>query len=577
MEAERMSLLRSLVAEWVPLVLVLTACAGPALPATERLSTTRQARTATSQQTLVIAVRGEPPSIASKPLASFSGLLGTPKALFNAELDFRDEREDAQPYLARALPQLNTDSWRVFPDGRMETTYTLKPDLRWQDGQPLVAEDFVFAYRVYATPDLGQASTPPISEIQDVRAPDPLTVLIRWKQLYADAAVLEDGFPPLPGHLLGGPLETLDLDAFSGLPFWSSEYVGLGPYKVVHWEPGAFIEGQAFDGYVFGKPRIDRIRAVFIPDAQTALANVKAGEVHYVSDFVLSVADGQVLEQQWEHDKGGMVLYTPTTLRYTSFQLRPEFVETRALLDARVRTALAYAIDADTAVNVLTAGKGVRTDTLTSPRVGYYPQIERTIHKRGYDPSRARRLMEEAGFTRGPEGFFIGREGQPVQFSVSSTSGIRNEMVVTTYVDSMRRSGFDVNQTIVPLAQMRLPATSAKVPGVQIRGGNNHYVNYTSDAIPHQDNRWLGSNYGGWSDPAYDRAFDGWLIALEPSARVQRIAEMELRISEQVPIIPHFFDVQVNPHPASLEGPVARQTPASGGPFLYAYRWEWRS
>jgi peptide/nickel transport system substrate-binding protein len=238
---------------------------------------------------------------------------------------------------------------------------------------------------------------------------------------------------------------------------------------------------------------------------------------------------------------------------------------------------VAHAIDADTAVNVLTNGKGVPTDTLTSPRVDYYREIDRAVQKRDYDPRRTQQLMEEAGFTKGSEGFFVGRDGRPLQFSVSSTSGIRNETVVATYVDGMRRSGFDVNQTVVPVAQMRLPATSAKVPGLQVRGGNNHYVNYTSEAIPREDNRWLGSNYGGWSDPAYDRAFEAWLTALDQSDRVQRIADMERRISAQAPIIPHFFDVQVNPHPAALVGPVARQTPASGGPFLYAYRWEWRS
>jgi len=288
------------------------------------------------------------------------------------------------------------------------------------------------------------------------------------------------------------------------------------------------------------------------------------------------VLDGQVLEQQWG-DTGGSVLYTPTTLRYTSFQQRPDYVETPALLDVRVRRAVAHGIEADTAVNVLTSGKGVPTDTLTSPRVDYYQQIDRAIEKHEYDPRRTQQLMEEAGFTKSAEGFFVGRDGQPIRFSVSSTSGIRNEAVAATYADSLRRSGFDVSLAAIPVAQMRLPRTSAVVPGVQIRGGNNHYLNYTSQASPGPDNRWYGSNYGGWTNPGYDGAYQGWLTTLAQSDRTKHIAEMERIISEQVPIIPHFFDVQVNPHPAALQGPVARQTPDSGGPFLYAHKWEWRS
>jgi hypothetical protein len=70
-------------------------------------------------RTLVLAVRGEPPSLAAQELVAFSGSLQRPRELFNAQLDFRDERERPRAQLAEALPQLNSETWRVFPDGRM--------------------------------------------------------------------------------------------------------------------------------------------------------------------------------------------------------------------------------------------------------------------------------------------------------------------------------------------------------------------------------------------------------------------------------------------------------------------------
>src|SRR6476660_6201894 len=76
-------------------------------------------------RTLVMIARGEPPSLAAKPLVS-AGAVGNIVPLFNATLDYVDENGTAHPYLAEALPELNTDSWRVSPDGRMETTYRLK-------------------------------------------------------------------------------------------------------------------------------------------------------------------------------------------------------------------------------------------------------------------------------------------------------------------------------------------------------------------------------------------------------------------------------------------------------------------
>src|SRR5688572_8352741 len=202
----------------VPLVLVLllSACA-PTSPSARPTGGGAPDSSAASNQTLVIAVRGEPPSVASKPVVDFSGSLGRPRELFNANLDFLDERERAQPQLAESLPELHTDTWRVFPDGRMETTYRLKPNLTWHDGTPLSAEDFVFAHRVYATPAFGLSATPPIGQMEEIIAPDPRTVVIRWRQPYPDAVALDRDFQALPRHILADSLSALDPTAFASL------------------------------------------------------------------------------------------------------------------------------------------------------------------------------------------------------------------------------------------------------------------------------------------------------------------------------------------------------------------------
>src|SRR5437762_1710342 len=80
-----------------------------------------------------------------------------------------------------------------------------------------------------------------------------------------------------------------------------------------------------------------------------------------------------------------VVLYSPVTLRQTLFQLRPDVVETPALLDVRARRAIAHGFDRAAAVDFLEAGKGTVTDTFTHPREVYYPEIERVIEKHPYD------------------------------------------------------------------------------------------------------------------------------------------------------------------------------------------------
>ncbi|HZT06127.1 MAG TPA: ABC transporter substrate-binding protein [Chloroflexota bacterium] len=535
-----------------------------------------EATSSTPQKELVVAVRGEPPSIAAQPITGFSGSLERPKELFNGTLDYYDENGTPQPELAQALPKLNTDTWKVLPDGTMDTTYKLKPNLTWHDGTPLSGDDFVFAFQVYSTPSFGVASTPPIGLIQDVTAPDASTVTIKWKSLYPDAAGLGYDFQALPRHILQESYTQMDPIAFAGIPFWTNEYVGLGPYRVTGWEAGAYIAGEAFDAYALGRPKIDRVRVLFISDPDTAVANLMAGSVAFIADPLLSVSQAQTLEQQ-----GAEVLYSPVGMRTTVVQMRPDIVEWDGLLDLRVRTAIAYSLDVPGAIEALTAGKGVLTHTLTSPQVSYYPQIEKVIQKLDYDPRKADQTMSAAGYTKGSDGFFVGSDGQRAQFSDSSSHGDREEMELSVYVDSLRKAGFDVSQNVVSVQQIRDPKYRSLLPGLQLRGGAYQMGSYTSDQIPRPENHWVGDNRGGWSNPTYDRLFEEFNRTLDESEHIAKLAQLERILTTEVPIMPNMFSPYADAFVAGLKGPVARHTPYAGntgaGAFLHVEKWEWTS
>src|SRR5207244_3878315 len=44
-----------------------------------------------------------------------------------------------EPWAAEQLPSLDAGSWRIAPDGPMETTYRLRQGIKWHDGAPLQA------------------------------------------------------------------------------------------------------------------------------------------------------------------------------------------------------------------------------------------------------------------------------------------------------------------------------------------------------------------------------------------------------------------------------------------------------
>lgn len=107
--------------------MVLAACgpaAGPAIPD----SGAGEPRSAAPPRTLAVAICVEPPTVATRPLQTVGISLYFPSRMCNAQMGLLDKDGNSYPYVVEALPQLNTDSWRLFADGRMETTYRLKPN-----------------------------------------------------------------------------------------------------------------------------------------------------------------------------------------------------------------------------------------------------------------------------------------------------------------------------------------------------------------------------------------------------------------------------------------------------------------
>lgn len=528
------------------------------------------------QKILNIANLGEPPQLGVKSLVTSGGSFGIPPRFFNATFDITDAREVVHPHLVEALPQLNTDTWRIFPDGRMETRYLLKPNLTWHDGTPLHSEDFVFAHRVYKTPELGTATSRPIGQMAEILAPDARTVVIRWSEPYVDAGVLGSGFQGLPRHILEEPLRTLDSVSFTNHPFWTQGYVGLGPYKLDRWEPGAFLAGSAFEAHALGRPKIDKIRIAFINDPQTALANVLAGEIHYVTQNMFSVTHGLLLEQQWAQNKEGRVIYSPTGRRLGIIQMRAEYQAPKALADVRTRYALAHGLDDQARVDVLDGGKGRVAYTLSSPGVPYYAEIERAILKHVYDPRRSQELIAEAGWTMRPDGFFVDAAGSRFTIKITSTAGNKNEQEAAIYVDSLRKAGFDAEQHVQSVQDQADGEVRNTVPGISLRGGGQGFATHLSSQVAGPANRWAGSNRGGWSNAEYDRVFASLERTFPMAERVGLIVQLERIVSIDRAVTMNTWESQVNTVIADLHGPEPR-SPEGGGTEGFVHTWEWRS
>jgi peptide/nickel transport system substrate-binding protein len=549
-----------------------TATPGPAAPQ----ASGETAPTASRTQTLVLATRSELDTLTGKALGSRGGVGdSSARRLFNADFALLDERGAARPYLAEALPQLNTETWRLLPEGRMETTYRLKPGLTWHDGAAVSAQDFVFAWRVYATPQFGVAASAPISHMEEVAATDERTVVIRWRRLFPEADALQaEDFQALPRHLLEAAFEQDTPDAFMSRTFWSTEYVGLGPYRADRWEPGAFLEAVAFDHHVLGKPRISRVQLRFIGDSNAVMANLLAGEVHVTLPYTIYTTQTTVLRREWSAN-GGTVIVVPAGWRKAEVQHRPEYANPRAILDVRVRAALAYALDKDALNDSLFEGQGFLADVMIPSTKDYYPIVERAITKYPHDPRRSEQLLIEAGYTRGPDGFFGGRgEGRlAIELRANTSADLQLEMSIMA--GQWRAAGIDIKEAPVSLTQARDGQFRATFPGMYTGGGGfgeAGLANFITSAISGPENRWGASNRGGYSNPEYDRWFEAFSTTLDRAERSQQIAQMARIFTEDVAAISIHFSPNVIARASALRGPAAFAPESL--PTWNIYEWE---
>jgi peptide/nickel transport system substrate-binding protein len=487
--------------------------------------------------------------------------------LFNAQLAIIDGRGETRPYLAEALPQLNTESWRVSPDGSMETTWKLRPSLTWHDGAPLTAEDIVFAWRVYSSPAMSVFKSTPQDLMDEVLAPDPRTVVIRWKQTFAeaDAIILED-LDPLPRHLLEADFATIQdmpdtRDAFLGRRYWATEYIGSGPFRLTAWEPGSHLEGVAFDDHALGRPKIDRIVVRFIGDDNTVATNMLSEAIHLSFGQALRFEQAAFLEREWAASGRGRVLYVQTSTATLSVQLRPEYQQTPALRDVRVRRALVHTIDKQTVADALFEGRGRPADTYIGPEHPFYPEVDRLLAKYPYDPRQAEQLMGEVGFRRGSDGIYVNDAGERIAPGLWVTSGSQTERLLHILTDSGKRLGIDIQPHVIPNAQARDNQVRSTFPGLLNYGISPGYAtsfdSFISRQIPSPETRWGGQNRGGWNHPPYDRAYDAFVSALDRGERVRRLAEVAQIISQEQPNIPVMMNLGAITHLSVLKGPEA--------------------
>jgi peptide/nickel transport system substrate-binding protein len=402
-----------------------------------------------------------------------------------------------------------------------------------------------------------------------------------WKSTYpgADALSARD-WAPLPNHLLGGAFQSESATEFLARPYWTSQYVGLGPFKLSDWQPGSFISASAFDGYAFGRPKLDRIEVRFASDPNVAVVTLLSGAAHVALDRAIGFEQGTVLRQQWDSTRGGNVLLSANNMRYTQVQFRPQYIDPPELQDPRVRQAFSYALDREALLEAIQGGQGQVAEAFLVPGVDYYDTAMRQVTRYPRDLAQAERLLQAAGLVKQADRSYNTADGRRFSVELRSASSDQEARETAINADAWKQLGVDVQTRMLSVEEYKdgeLRSTYPSFMAADTAGlaEETVYVKLYSANAASAATRWQGSNRGGYSNPEYDRLHQQLTTSLERSAQVDAIIRAAKMVSEQALLFPLFYNYGVKANVSQIQGPQA--TAPTGSTTWGVEQWSWAS
>lgn len=498
--------------------------------------------------------------------------------IFHGNLTVYDVGGNVTAHMAQKVPTIQDGDWKILPNGGMELTWKLRSGILWHDGTPLTAEDFVFGFQVIMDPELAVEIRGETKNISEVRATDPQTLLVTWKTQSVFGNVNGyDGVPAVPRHIFRDLYLAGDKLAFENSPHWSTEWVGLGPYRLTRWERGSFIEATAFAPYFLGRPKVDRVVIRYIGDVNALVANMLSGDVDVIPPGAqLDIPQMVAVRQGWDASgTDGLTLAPPKGVRTIYLQWKDPSVPWAQ--DVRVRQALQHALDRDTFVETLLFGITRRADFFVPAEDPVYSLAEqRGLPRYPFDPARAERLLAETGWARGADRILRNSVGQPFTIDVTASAQGANVQEATTVAANWSAAGFVSNPTPYPPAAENASEIRHKTPGALIWPWNFGIAapgTLTAANIGSERNRWRGGNYGGYVNRAYEDLYSQLTNSFEATQRRETLFGIIKILAEEVPVIPIFYTALALVARKGVEGP-GPVPPVQAGSAWNIHTWD---
>lgn len=453
----------------------------------------------------------------------------------------------------------------------MDTIWKIRPNVKWHDGAPFTSADLVFAFGVNKQPDfISQTNAIAAKLMQSIEAPDPFTIVVHWSGGYVDANQAR-GLDPLPKHLLEELYNQVDSTTFTQNPYFTTDFVGNGAYKLAKWELGSFIELTAFDGYYRGRPPIDKIVVRFITDANALAAAILAGEVDTVLPAGVDFDAAIELKSRWEGTGHQVRVDLTGKLEHLEIQHRSEYARpANGFTNLTVRQALYHAIDRDAVRQVQTGGLAPIADSYLSPKSYLRAQLASDIAQFPYDPARAQQLLAGAGWVRGSDGVLASQAtGARFETELRADRG-GEEKAQAVIAENWKAAGLRIEQAVIPVTQRRDNEYLATSPGAYIAHPSDFQFwtgRFHSTNVAAPSNRWAGANRGGYVNPAVDTLLDKLVAAFDERQQVDLHRQLLKEQIATVALMPLWWETESTLMRKGVKGPVFVRNTASWNIF----------
>ena len=299
-------------------------------------------------------------------------------------------------------PEL-AESWEVSPDG-LRMKFNLIKNATWHDGKPFTSADVKYSFEK-VNPVYNGFAAMFMQALKSIETPDSYTLVINmktpWPAMFSPVQGFGGvGWSIVPKHLYEGT----DLATNK----YNNEPVGTGPWKYKEWARGDHITLVKNEKYwKKGIPYLDQMIFKIIPTASGRALAFEKGEVDFLWAMTLGYPEGVALENSIKAGKlpGKKVWFYPSQsgsvdhLIFNVHSKGPAFFK-----DVRVRKAVAHAVNVSKINELVYYNKAILLNGPVSPAPATSWYCDQTLRQPAYDPAMANKLLDEAGYKRGPDG-----------------------------------------------------------------------------------------------------------------------------------------------------------------------------